>query len=95
MWQLQNKMAAAAAGDTYAARLQRVISAASNAEQRLQKRIELVDAYARVVNMIEIEVEMDTEVPVAEVLGELLVGGWVGGVGDVLEGRARGAGSVQ
>lgn len=35
----------------------------------LQKRIELVDAYARVIAMIEIEVEMDTDLPAAEVLG--------------------------
>lgn len=34
-----------------------------------QKRIELVDAYARVIAMIEIEVEMDTDLPAAEVLG--------------------------
>ena len=35
-----------------------------------QKRIELVDSYARVIAMIEIEVEMDSELPAAEVLGE-------------------------
>lgn len=45
----------------------------------LQKRIELVDAYARVIAMIEIEVEMDTDLPAAEVLGELVgVGGGLG-----------------
>ena len=32
--------------------------------------MELVDAYARVIAMIEIEVEMETQVPEAEVLGE-------------------------
>lgn len=36
----------------------------------LQKRIELVDSYARVIAMIEIEVEMDADLPAAEVLGE-------------------------
>lgn len=34
-----------------------------------QKRIELVDSYARVIAMIEIEVEMDSDLPAAEVLG--------------------------
>jgi hypothetical protein len=29
-----------------------------------------VDSYARVIAMIEIEVEMDSELPAAEVLGE-------------------------
>lgn len=42
-----------------------------------QKRVELVDAYARVINMIEIEVEMETQVPAAEVLG----GSWAGRLG--------------
>ena len=36
----------------------------------LQKRIELVDSYSRVKAMIEIEVEMDSDLPAAEVLGE-------------------------
>ena len=36
--------------------------------------MELVDAYARVIAMIEIEVEMETQVPEAEVLGEQLQG---------------------
>lgn len=35
-----------------------------------QRRIELVDSYARVIAMIEIEVEMDADLPAAEVLGE-------------------------
>lgn len=36
----------------------------------VQRRIELVDSYARVIAMIEIEVEMDADLPAAEVLGE-------------------------
>lgn len=38
-------------------------------EDRLTKRLELIEGYSRVVNMIEIEVEMDTELPQAELLG--------------------------
>ncbi|GAB4823249.1 hypothetical protein N2152v2_010295 [Parachlorella kessleri] len=69
LWQLQNKMAAVGGEGAYDARLDRVAAARSNLEQRLQKRVEMVDAYARVIAMIEIEVEMETQVPEAEVLG--------------------------
>lgn len=69
LWQLQAKMSAVAAGGEYAARSERVEEARVAIERRLAKRIELIDAYARVLNMIEIEVEMETEVPIAEVEG--------------------------
>lgn len=70
LWQLQNKMGAASGGDaTYAARLERVAAARAATEMRLGKRLEAVDAYARVLNMIEIEVEMETEVPAFEIEG--------------------------
>ncbi|KAL8141591.1 hypothetical protein V2J09_014623 [Rumex salicifolius] len=35
-------------------------------ENSLKGRIELIDSYARISSMIEIEVEMDTDVPAAE-----------------------------
>ncbi|KAI3436374.1 hypothetical protein D9Q98_002427 [Chlorella vulgaris] len=69
LWQLQNKMAAVGGEGTYEARLGRVVEARAGIEQRLQKRIELVDSYARVIAMIEIEVEMEADLPAAEVLG--------------------------
>ncbi|PSC68405.1 SET domain-containing [Micractinium conductrix] len=69
LWQLQSKMAAVGGEGTYEARLDRVTTARAGLEERLQKRIELVDAYARVIAMIEIEVEMDADLPAAEVLG--------------------------
>lgn len=70
LWQLQNKMGAVSAGETaYSARLERVAAAKSAIELRVSKRLELLDSYARVINMIEIEVEMETEVPVAELQG--------------------------
>eukprot|EP00198_Chlamydomonas_reinhardtii_P009690 XP_001699027.1 predicted protein [Chlamydomonas reinhardtii] len=37
--------------------------------ERLARKVELLDGYSRVMNMIEIEVEMDIEVPAAEVAG--------------------------
>ena len=46
LWQLQSKMAAVGGGAGYDARLERVALARANLEHRLQKRIELVDAYA-------------------------------------------------
>ena len=36
---------------------------------RLSKKLELLDGYARVMNMIEIEVEMEIELPEAELVG--------------------------
>lgn len=64
-------------GSAYEARIERVCAVAGGIEERLCKRLELLDGYARVMNMIEIEVEMDMQVcvwegagwPVACVLG--------------------------
>ncbi|WIA17196.1 hypothetical protein OEZ85_014079 [Tetradesmus obliquus] len=69
--QLQVKMqsvdaGSGAAGSAYEARIGRVVAVASSIEERLSKRLELLDGYARVMNMIEIEVEMDMQVPIAE-----------------------------
>ena len=36
---------------------------------RLAKKLELLDGYARVMNMIDIEVEMEIELPEAELVG--------------------------
>ncbi|KAK9834837.1 hypothetical protein WJX81_002704 [Elliptochloris bilobata] len=69
LWQLRNKMGAVGGNGTYEARLERVRSAIDGLEQRLRKKLELLDGYARLANMVEIEVEMDTEVPAAEVAG--------------------------
>ncbi len=38
-------------------------------EDLVKGRLALLEGYARVMNMIEIEVEMDTELPDAELLG--------------------------
>jgi len=71
LWQLQNKMQSVGASmsASYGARMERVITARSNIEQRLSKKLELLEGYGRVMNMIEIEVEIDTEVPAAEFEG--------------------------
>lgn len=69
LWQLQAKMGAVGGAASYNVRLERVVAARQGVQQRLQKVVELVDAYARVLSMIEIEVEMESEVPAAEVLG--------------------------
>ncbi len=53
----------------YQVRAERVTKACAGLEQRLTKRLELIDGYARVLNMIEIEVELDTQVPDEEMLG--------------------------
>ena len=55
--------------DPYQARKERVIAASSAVEARLRKRIELLERYSSVMAMIEIEVEMETDVPAAEVAG--------------------------
>ncbi len=56
-------------GAAYEARIGRVARARANIEERLTRRVELLEGYSRVMNMIEIEVEMDIEVPAAEVAG--------------------------
>ena len=68
LWQLQAKMGAVGGGsNTYDARLTRVSEARVGIEGRLRKRVEMVDAYSQVISMIEIEVEIETQVPAAEV----------------------------
>jgi hypothetical protein len=77
LWQLQDKMQAVGAtaatsgggasayssgSSGYEARLERVAAAREGLEDRLAKRLELLDGYTRVMNMIEIEVELETEV---------------------------------
>lgn len=69
LWQLSAKMATLAAAGAYDSRKERVHSAKNKIEERLRKNIELIDGYARVMNMIEIEVEMETEVPQVELAG--------------------------
>jgi hypothetical protein len=50
--------ALAAGGSTYGARMERVAAARANIEERLSKKLLLLDGYARVMNMIEIEVRL-------------------------------------
>jgi len=70
LWQLENKMASVSQASTaYSARMERVAAARTNIEERLSKKLELLDGYGKVMNMIEIEVEMDIEVPAAELAG--------------------------
>ena len=70
LWQLQAKMGAVSGGGgTYDARMERISETRTAIESRLRKRIEMVDAYAKVISMIEIEVEMETQLPVGEVEG--------------------------
>jgi hypothetical protein len=69
LWQLTAKMATVDVAGAYDARMERVGGARETIEERLKKRIELIASYARVMHMIEIEVEMETEVPTAELAG--------------------------
>ncbi|KIZ05021.1 hypothetical protein MNEG_2935 [Monoraphidium neglectum] len=64
-------LASAAGGgpNTYAARIGRVETARRGVEERLASRLELLDGYARVIDMIEIEVEMEIDVAAAELTG--------------------------
>jgi hypothetical protein len=69
----------------YGARIGRVAQARSEIEQRLARRLELLDGYARVMAMIEIEIELDLR-DFAELLQ--LQGGGGGGGGGFGEGGA-------
>lgn len=58
LYQLQNKMEAVGHAGAYDARLERVLAARGAVEERLLKRLDLIDGFARVVNMIEIEASL-------------------------------------
>jgi hypothetical protein len=60
LWQLQAKMQSV--GSTYSERLSQVAQARSRVQEQLCKRLELLEGYSRIGSMIEIEVEMSTEV---------------------------------
>lgn len=60
LWQLQSKMesvAGAGGSSAYGTRIGRVQDARDNIESRLGKKLELLDGYARVMNMIEVWVD--------------------------------------
>jgi hypothetical protein len=60
---------ASSGAGAYAARIERVEAARRSVEERLASRLELLDGYARVMDMIEIEVEMEIDVAAAELAG--------------------------
>ncbi|KAL7189085.1 hypothetical protein ACSBR1_038866 [Camellia fascicularis] len=65
MCQLENKIFAVGE-PSYRARRSRVKRVREGLENSLRKRIEWIDSYARISSMIEIEVEMDSDVLAAE-----------------------------
>ncbi|CAI5965057.1 unnamed protein product [Closterium sp. NIES-64] len=65
MCQLQNKMQSIGQPSTYSARWERVVAARKGLDQRLLARINLVDSYAKVLSLIE----MDADVPMAQAAG--------------------------
>lgn len=66
MCQLENKIFAVGE-PSYRSRRTRVKRVREGLENSLTKRIELIESYARISSMIEIEVEMDSDVLAAEV----------------------------
>ena len=62
LYQLRNKMEAVGAAGVYDARLTRARVARGAVEERLKKQLDLIDGFARVVNMIEIEVETSADI---------------------------------
>nr|GMD05529.1 uncharacterized protein LOC109165676 [Ipomoea batatas] len=65
MCQLENKISAVGE-PSYSARKSRVKRVRESLESSLKKRIELIESYARISSMIEIEVELDSDVLAAE-----------------------------
>ncbi|MFS8029843.1 putative tetratricopeptide-like helical domain superfamily [Helianthus anomalus] len=65
MCQLENKIVAVGE-PSYRARRSRVKKVREGLENSLKSRIELIESYARISSMIEIEVEMDSDVLAAE-----------------------------
>ncbi|URD93092.1 hypothetical protein MUK42_01607 [Musa troglodytarum] len=68
MCQLENKIVAVGE-PSYRARRSRVKRVRKSLESSLLARIELIESYAKISSMIEIEVEMDTDVLAAEAVG--------------------------
>lgn len=71
LWQLLNKMGSIDNMNGYVSRIGRVVEAKDAIEERLEARISMMNEYTKVLSMIEIEVEMETEIPVAEYQGML------------------------
>jgi hypothetical protein len=71
LWQLQAKMKAVVAqqGAGYEHRMERVEEAREVVEGRVAARLRGIDAYARVLSMIEIELEMESQLRATEVDG--------------------------
>ncbi|XP_072995285.1 uncharacterized protein [Typha latifolia] len=65
MCQLENKIVAVGE-PSYRARRERIKKAQESLESALLAKIELIDGYAKISSMIEIEVEMDSDVLAAE-----------------------------
>jgi hypothetical protein len=86
LWQLEAKMAIVGDPALYAARLSRVRAAREGVGARLGGRLSLLARLTRVAAMIEIEVELDTNVAAAE-----LAGGAPGGMADELSTLAEAA----
>ncbi|MCI07159.1 hypothetical protein A2U01_0028223, partial [Trifolium medium] len=61
MCQLENKISAVGE-PSYRARISKVKRVRESLQNSLQGRIELIASYARISSMIEIEVEMETDV---------------------------------
>ncbi|KAL5998971.1 hypothetical protein ACLOJK_009920 [Asimina triloba] len=79
MCQLENKIVAVGE-PSYRARRSRVRRVRESLENALMSRIELIDSYAKISSMIEIEVEMDSDVLAAEAVSNVVderIGGWV------------------
>lgn len=70
LWQLLNKMNSLDDISLYVSRIERVVEAKNATEERLEARISMLNEYTKVLSMIEIEVEMETEIPVAEYEGK-------------------------
>jgi hypothetical protein len=66
LWQLLNKMNSIDNKSAYATRIERVVEAKDAVEERLTGRVGILSEYTRVCAMVEVEVEMETEIPLAE-----------------------------
>eukprot|EP01023_Acetabularia_acetabulum_P015385 TRINITY_DN1744_c3_g1_i1.p1 TRINITY_DN1744_c3_g1~~TRINITY_DN1744_c3_g1_i1.p1 ORF type:complete len:569 (-),score=80.38 TRINITY_DN1744_c3_g1_i1:147-1814(-) len=60
--QLRSKMQSVGQQDAYGSRLIQVAEAISTLQHQLKRNIQLVEGYSKVVNMIEIEVEMESDI---------------------------------
>ena len=67
LWNLHHKIEAlGGTSASYDARMRKILTSAETLEDRVASKLQLIEGYSRVSHMIEIEIELDTDIDAAE-----------------------------